>query len=136
MKRAFSRDVRRQTWRRCDGHCEGCDAALTTGHIVYDHAVPWEISRDSSLGNCQVLCTTCDRAKTYGIDLPLIAQVDRVHDRHIGALRQGEGRRPMPCGRRSRWSKPVDGFRPVTRVSQAQRHRAMMARRFGEGVQP
>ena len=35
--------------------------------IEFDHIIPWEISHDSSLGNCQVLCTDCHEAKTAAV---------------------------------------------------------------------
>lgn len=120
MGRNFTAQIMRAAWRRCGGRCEGiladgsrCNAKLTTGHITYDHRNPHAFSRDSSLKNCQVLCDACDDAKTYTRDIPAIAKSNRVLDRHIGAH---QSRRPLPCGRRSHLSKPVDG-RPKPRLT-------------------
>jgi 5-methylcytosine-specific restriction enzyme A len=62
MTRRFTRKVKRLAFDRCGGRCEGrlddgarCAVTLATGRIIYDHRIPWEISRDSSLVNCQVL---------------------------------------------------------------------------------
>jgi 5-methylcytosine-specific restriction enzyme A len=107
--RRFTIGVKRAAWRRCGGQCDGCTAPLVDGGIVYDHVEPWELSRDSSVENCQVLCKTCDAIKTYRIDAPMLAKVDRQHDRAIGAAGPGHGRRPLPCGRRSRWRKKLSG---------------------------
>lgn len=73
----FSTAVRRAAWARCGGRCEGCGKVLVKGGHTYDHTIPFRISRDSSLGNCKVLCSdgkdSCDWIKTYGQDLPGIA---------------------------------------------------------------
>ncbi len=134
MGRRFDRATRVAAFARCQDaagvpRCQECTAPLGAGNINYDHVIPWKLSHDSSIDNCQVLCNTCDDAKTYGVDLPMLARSDRVRDRHIGAVRAGEGRRPMPCGRSSRWSKPIGGFRPVRRLTQAQKLAATLARR-------
>jgi 5-methylcytosine-specific restriction enzyme A len=108
-RREFSKEVRRAAFARCGGACEKCTAPLAGGGINYDHVVPWELSRDSSLGNAQVLCKTCHGLKTHQIDLPTIAKAGRQHDRAIGAAGPGLGRWRMPCGRRSPWRKKMNG---------------------------
>ena len=128
-RRRFSAAVKRLAWKRSNGQCQHCTAPIAGGGFIYDHVIPWELSRDSSLGNCQVLCLTCDDDKTYNRDLPMIAQADRKGDFHIGITGPGHGRCPMPCGRGSQWSKPIGAIRPVRRTTQAQRHRATMALR-------
>ena len=127
--RLFSRGTKAQAVGRTKGRdgiprCR-CGTVLTTGKIRYDHIIPWEICHHSGPSNCQALCVACHDDKTFGTDLPLIAAVDRVHDRHIGALRS---RHPMPCGRGSRLKKPIGAFRPVRRVSQVDKMRALIAR--------
>lgn len=111
--------------------CKLCTAPLFTGHIVYDHITPWEICRFSGPSNCQAICDTCDAIKTSGVDIPLIASNNRIRDRHIGAL---TSRHPMPAGRQSKWTKPIGAFRPVRRVSQADKLRAAIERRYGAFV--
>jgi hypothetical protein len=136
-RRHFSRETKREAFDRAAGRCEChlvpnlpfcCGGApLYVGRIIYEHIDPWKISRDSSPENCAVLRTECASRKTNEIDLPLIASVDRIRDRHIGAL---TSRHPMPAGRRSKWTKPIGAFRPVRRVSQADKLRAALDRRY------
>jgi 5-methylcytosine-specific restriction enzyme A len=49
--RTFSKQVRRAAFARCGGACETCTAPLIDGQIAYDHVVPYELSRDSSIAN-------------------------------------------------------------------------------------
>jgi hypothetical protein len=105
-----------------------CTAPLHTGHIHYDHIIAWAICRYSGPSNCQALCTPCHAIKTGEDDVPLIASVKRKGDRAIGAM--PKARHPMPCGRKSRWSKTVGGFRPSRRQNLAAKHRAYLARRY------
>lgn len=98
--RNFSTKTKRDAWKRCAGHCEKCTTKLTTGNIRYDHVIPWEISHDSSLENCQVLCLkSCDHKKTYEQDIPTIAKVRRIFDRAHGIEKQAN--KSLPGGRDS-----------------------------------
>jgi hypothetical protein len=139
-RRTFSNEVKRLAWKRCaitnqigivvSHQCQGCTAAVTgAGDIVFDHIIPWELSRDSTFKNCQVLCLTCDDLKTSN-DLSAIAEADRKADFHLGITGPGKGKHPLPCGKanKSPWSKTVGG-RVVPRRNQIQKHHAAMARR-------
>jgi hypothetical protein len=61
-RRTFSAEVKRLAWKRCNHQCQDCTRQVTgAGDIIFDHIVPWEISRDSSLGTakcCARLATT------------------------------------------------------------------------------
>ena len=70
-RRNFTRKVKVIAFQKAKGKCEGCTARLALGHYTYDHKVPWELSRDSSVENCQVLCDNCDDGKTHQVDVPL-----------------------------------------------------------------
>jgi 5-methylcytosine-specific restriction enzyme A len=131
--RQFSAAVKRDAWKRCGGNCEKCTAVIAGAGFIYDHAIAWELTRDSSLGNCQVLCLTCNRDKTAA-DQTAIAHVKRTADFHLGIAGPGLGRSPMACGRYDRDGKPgrhSKTFRHgvVARTSQAEKHRATMASR-------
>jgi 5-methylcytosine-specific restriction enzyme A len=131
MTRQFSKKTKRLAWRRCGGHCEECTARLAAGGFIYDHIIAWELTRDSSLDNCQVLCRACNDRKTYGRDLPAIAAAGRKADFHFGISGPGLGRCPMPAGRHSRQSKTFHhGVRP--RISGFEKHRRLMAARYPE----
>ena len=123
--RHFSAKTKRLAWKRCRSLCEKCTTNLSTGNIIYDHVIPWEISHDSSLKNCQVICKTCDSPKTYQQDIPTIAKVHRIEDRANGIKRSGK---PLPCGRDSDWTKPIHGP-PVRRIKgRGAKHRMLMAK--------
>jgi len=122
-RRTFSNETKRLAWKRCNRQCQGCTAPVTgAGNIQFDHIVPWELSRDSSLGNCQVLCTACHDDKTAAVDLPAIAAADRKADFHLGITGPGRGKRPMPAGKAngSPWSKTIAG-KVVPRTTLAQK---------------
>jgi hypothetical protein len=140
-RRPFTRAIMREAYERAAGKCEcgtipglsfycgGLPLDLDKG-IIYEHAIPWKISRDSSLSNCAVLRIQCAQQKTADIDLPGIAAVLRKHDRHIGALKPGQGGHAMPYGRGSIYKRTISGRR-IIRKSQQQMHREMMESRFG-----
>lgn len=85
----FPTSVRKQAWARCGGRCEQCGKALVKGGYTYDHTLPARRGGASDLANCKVLCTACDKAKTFGEDLPGIAAVKRY----------GKNRLPLDVGR-------------------------------------
>ena len=84
MRQEFTRKQRREIFERAAGKCEGCGAKLKTGSGEYDHVIPFEISRDSSVSNAALLCTPCHRGKTAKSDAPTIAKVKRIHAKHHG----------------------------------------------------
>lgn len=129
-QRRFSAATKRLAWKRADNTCEcGCGLSLIPPHIRYDHRIPWEISRDSSLANCQVLTLGCDRHKTYQRDLATIAKLVRQSDRHLGISGPGKGPRPMRYGARSKLKKTFrNGV--VPRLNGAQLHARTMAKRY------
>lgn len=120
-RRNFTAAVKRAAFERCGGRC-ACTAKLGPGNVVYDHRIPWEISGDSSLDNCEPRCKSCDRTKTYEVDLPLIAKVKRMADAHINA--RSISSRPMPCGRNSGFKKTMRG-KVVGRFNMGQMLRQM-----------
>ena len=123
MGRFFSKQVKRDAFARAAGRCQGIcgHKEVVTGQFVYDHIVPYQISHDSTLANCQLLCDTCDAIKTYQIDIPDIAKSNRVRDRHIGA---NVIRKPLPCGRNSKRSMTMSG-KVVPRLTLGQRMKRM-----------
>jgi hypothetical protein len=95
---------------------------------IADHIVPWWIKRHSGPNNGQLLCVPCERVKTGGQDVPVIAKIKRLRHRT-------RSRHPLPCGVDSAWSKPVGAWRPVRRTTQVEKLRATLAARpFGGGA--
>lgn len=120
--RNFSPATKRLAFSRCKGRCELCRCKLTDGLTRYDHVIPWELSRDSSLANCQVLCRTHHDAKTYQTDIPAIVKARHRFDRMIGARQMSS--RPMPCSRNSGFKKTMRG-QIVSRMNLGQMLRQM-----------
>jgi hypothetical protein len=132
MNRHFSTETKRLALERCEDRCERCGFSIRFRRFAFDHAIPWEISRSSSLGNCQVLCIDCHLAKTVR-DAADIAKAHRIADKHSGLKGPGRGRSPMRAGVRSKQRKTFS-HGVVLRVSQAEAYRRMMADRFPEGL--
>lgn len=65
-----------------------CGGTLQANRIEYDHTIPLQLGGDSSLENCQVLCSVCHRHKTAKEDVPTIAHVKRIRDRRIGVKKR------------------------------------------------
>lgn len=62
---------------------------------------------------------------------PIAAKVKRIKRRHERITGPGLSAKPLPCGKRSRFTKTFHhGVMP--RVTQAERHRALMAKRYGD----
>jgi 5-methylcytosine-specific restriction enzyme A len=111
-RRNFTRKVMSIAYARAtdaDGvtRCEGCTAPVGPGGFRYDHTIPFELSRDSRVSNCRLLCTSCDDGKTHRMDIPWIAKANRQRDKHRGAFERS--RRPLPCGHASPFKKTIGG---------------------------
>lgn len=69
----------------------------------------------------------CHSPHTAEVTIPMVAKVDRMRQRHLGA---SETRHKLPCGRNSKYSKPIDG-RPKPRQSLSTWHAKMGLRKDG-----
>ena len=66
---AFSQDTLRQAGQRSGGHCECtnpmcghsgyCDVKVPASPYCARHITPVADGGDDSLGNCEILCSTC-----------------------------------------------------------------------------
>ena len=102
----FTRTTRLAAWDRCGGKCDGCGRKIFPGDgPEYDHRIPAEQGGDNALGNCQMLCRGCHKAKTRG-DMKVIAKSRSVRAKHVGASKP---RQIMPGSKASRWKRKVDG---------------------------
>lgn len=87
MRTEFSKKVRAEAFLRCDGKCQSCGMKLKQSEGEYDHIIPYALSEDSTLSNCQVLCVPCHRgvgAKTSE-DIKAISKAKRNWLKHTGA---------------------------------------------------
>ena len=109
MRREFSRKVMSQAFDRSGGHCEICTAKLYPGKFAYDHILPDQMGGEPTLENCQVICTNCHSAKTFGEDIQTIRKSDRVRDKFRGAKRSS---RPLGNG-----NQQHSATRPIRRAT-------------------
>lgn len=114
MKRTSSVRSRRLTfeyWRTPDNKliCQGKDCGAIIDPVrdrwEADHEIPVWMGGADEPPNLRPLCYRCHREKTKS-DVKAIAKSKRVRDRHFGVR---VSKRPMPCGRNSRWKKKLDG---------------------------
>jgi 5-methylcytosine-specific restriction protein A len=105
VRQEFTTKTRREALERCKGHCEGCGATLWQKARIFDHIIPCAFGGTNSLENCQVLCTTCDDAKTDKIDIPTIAKAKRISDKHQGVKIKSRGFAKRPPQRTA--SRPI-----------------------------
>ena len=93
MRAEFTAKVKRFMYDRACGACEcwRCPGLVPCGQplmfpIFYEHIIQCAVGGDNSAENGAVLNRTCWRAKTAKQDLPVIAKVKRVRDRHRGIV--------------------------------------------------
>lgn len=100
MRREFPARVMVEAFKRSGGNCEKCTARLYVGKMAYDHVVPDQLGGEPTLGNCQVLCSSCHKGKTRG-DVARIAKAKRQERGRLGI-------RKAPAFK-SKWRKRMDG---------------------------
>ena len=88
MPRAeFTKSVKRVALLRCGDRCEECTRPLRAGDYHYDHIIALAAGGDASVDNIAVLCKSCHLVKTTSQDMPRIAKLKRIRDRHHGINR-------------------------------------------------
>jgi hypothetical protein len=70
------------------------------------HEIPLEAGGADDASNWLVAHRKCHRTHTSTVDIPLIAKVKRIHQKHVGAKKS---RSPMPLGRNSKFKRKMDG---------------------------
>ena len=89
------------------GTCHLCNMKVVPGEDWdVSHDIPLEAGGKDDESNWFVAHRKCHRVHTSTVDMPLIAKVKRVHQRHIGAK---QSKSPLPGGRNSKWKKRLDG---------------------------
>jgi 5-methylcytosine-specific restriction enzyme A len=85
MRREFPKPVKREALRRAAGKCESPSCRALFGvKFHFDHDIADGLGGEPTLENCKVLCHACHGEKTAKHDVPLIAKVKRIQDRHNG----------------------------------------------------
>lgn len=85
MRREFPKQVKRDALKRAAKKCEGKNCGVLFGmKFHFDHDIADGLGGEPTLENCKVLCHTCHNEKTRKHDVPLIAKVKRISDKHNG----------------------------------------------------
>ena len=108
MKRVrITAKKRADIFLRDGGICHMCKLRVDSGQEWdISHEIPLEAGGKDDETNWFVAHRKCHREHTAKVDMPLIAKVKRIHQKHIGAKKT---RTPMPMGRNSQWKKKLDG---------------------------
>jgi 5-methylcytosine-specific restriction endonuclease McrA len=98
--------LRLAIWERAKGICVLCDRRIdgVRERWVIEHIRALELGGRDEPDNMGPAHATCAQAKTRD-DHHRAAKAKRQKIRHLGA---GKVKRPLPCGRQSRWKK-IDG---------------------------
>ena len=84
-RREFPKPIKREALRRAAGKCEGENCGALFGvKFHFDHVIADGLGGEPTLDNCAVLCHPCHDEKTRKHDVPLIAKVRRISDKHNG----------------------------------------------------
>lgn len=104
LKRAGSPPLCEATGSRYgyeDGH--RCNTPLAHG-VEFDHYIPFELSRDSSLENARAICPRCHKFATPN-DIRTIRKSDRVRDKNNGTFKPSPRGFRRPVGSKYDWRK-------------------------------
>ena len=103
----LSPSVRLAIGERAKGVCVLCEQRIdgVRERWIIEHIRALELGGEDEPGNMGPAHETCARVKTRD-DHHCAAKAKRQKIRHLGA---GKAKRPLPCGRQSRWKKKIDG---------------------------
>jgi len=109
MKRVrITGKMRADIFMRHGGVCHLCSMKVVPGEEWdVSHEIPLEAGGSDTADNWLVAHRKCHRTHTATVDIPLIAKVKRIHQRHIGA--KPKSKNPLPGSKHSKWKRKMDG---------------------------
>ncbi|MBL0405037.1 HNH endonuclease [Microvirga aerilata] len=107
LRRRLSPRQRLAIWERARGICAICERRIdgVRERWIVEHIRALELGGQDEPDNMGPAHETCGRTKTRE-DHRRTAKAKRQKIQHLGA---NEAKRPLPCGRRSRWKRKIDG---------------------------
>ena len=106
-RRQLSTRARLNLFLAHKGRCASCTLPIPPGKgWDIDHIIPLALGGSDTTDNMQILCRPCHGTKTTKRDVPVIAKVERIRAKHLGAA---SSRRAMEGGRKSFYKKAIGG---------------------------
>ena len=106
-RRQLSTKARLNLFLSYKGRCASCTLPIPPGKgWDIDHIIPLALGGSDTTDNMQILCRPCHGTKTTKRDVPVIAKVERIRAKHLGAARS---RRAMAGGKNSNFKRTFDG---------------------------